>query len=353
VGTEIAGFRVERELGRGKRAVVYEATQVSLDRRVALKILPLDDEAVGLANSLEWPEHPHVVSLYAVGPWRGGAFVATRLVDGASLAHLEESGELDPARVLELLTDVASALDAAHRAGIVHGAVAARNVLVDRDGQALLSDFGMGGDESTVAPDRRDFAALLTDLLGDEAPPLPDAATHTAGELVRIARAALPELAPRQDGPKAGRRRRRPVAAGVLGLAGLLALAVILAGGGAEKPQPVPPVAQGTVALGSDLDPGEVRSVDCGGQPPSGSSQACTLVQMRLPGRRLVPKKSGAIRRWAVRGARGQLALQVVRRRGDRYVAVARTRYESVTDDGCTCSRRTFPSVQATGSAFR
>ena len=74
--------------------------------------------------------------------------------------------------------------------------------------------------------------------------------------------------------------------------------------------------------------------VDCSGRAPSGASQACTIVQTRLPGRRLVPPAAGAIRRWVVRGARGELALQVIRRRGDRYVSVARSAYAVVPDEG-------------------
>jgi Protein tyrosine and serine/threonine kinase len=335
VGGEVAGFRLERELGRGRRAIVYEATQLSLDRRVALKLLPADDEGPSLGSSLEWPEHPHVVSLYAVGPWEGGQFVAMRLVRGSSLASLAAAGELDPATSLDLLTDVASALDAAHSEGVVHGAVAARNVLVDHDGRALLSDFGLAGGASTIGADRRAFASLMSELLGERLPALPDPASSSARELARVARAPFPELRRRSaDELRVRRRRLWAVGAGVVGLAGVLTIVVALVGGGGNEPETAPPVAAGAVALGSELKPGAVESVDCGGQPPSGGSQACTLVQTRLPGRRLVPQKSGAVRSWAVRGARGQLALQVIRRVGNRYVATARTSYEQIPNEG-------------------
>jgi hypothetical protein len=313
---------LEGEVGRGSRAVVYEAIQVNLGRRVALKLLPEDDDPAGV-RPLEWPEHPRVVSLYATGPWEHGRFVAMQLVRGPTLAELREAGELDPDRWLELLADVAAAIDAAHRGGIAHGGVAARNVLLDDDGHALLSDFGLAGDEATVAGDRADFAALLRDCVGDRLAPLPDPRSAEAGELVRAAREALP----------ARRRPRRHAvaAAGILAVAAAATVVALLAGSDAER---VPPLERAAAALGSELASSGVSSVDCAGQTPSGGSQACTVVQTRLPGRRLVPPAPGVIRRWVVRGARGELALQVVRRRGDRYVSIGRTGYERVPDEG-------------------
>src|SRR5689334_8734399 len=95
--TEVAGFRIERELGRGPRAVVYEATQLSLGRRVALKLF--DDPPV--SGELSWPEHPRVTSLYGAGPCGRGYFVAMQLVRGPSLAELRGGDRL------HLLGDVA------------------------------------------------------------------------------------------------------------------------------------------------------------------------------------------------------------------------------------------------------
>jgi Protein kinase domain len=317
---EIAGFRIERELGRGSRSVVYEALQVNLDRPVALKLV-LDDDGAG---TLDWPEHPRVVSLYATGPWEGSRFVAMQLVQGPTLAQLVETGGLGPARALELLADVAEALDAAHRARSAHGAVAAANVLVDGDGHALLSDFGLGAAEPTVAGDRADFLALARACLGDRAPALSDPGSFEAGEIVRLARSALP----------APRRRRLPaVAAGTAAVAAAATLVAVLAGAdpsGDRVPQPAP----GAVALGSELAAGRTSSVDCSGRSPSGGSQACTVVQTQLPGRALVPSTAGVVRRWLVRGARGEIALQVIRRQGNRYVSVARSRFESIPDEG-------------------
>jgi serine/threonine-protein kinase len=318
----VAGFTLERELGRGRRAVVHEAIQVSLGRRVALKLMR-EDPLEG--RDLEWPEHPRTVRLFATGPWAGGRFVAMQLVRGPTLARLLEAGGLQPARSLDLLADVAAALDAAHRAGVAHGDVCARNVLVDERGRALLSDFGLGGGQPAVEQDREAFAALVRDCLGESMPLLPDPEPVAPSHLVRLVREALP-VAP------TGRSWRRP--AGVALCAALvLATAALLLDSEAE-PERVPAPAPGATVLGSALTGGDVESVDCAGRPPSGGSQACTVTQTRLDGRQVVPPAPGAIRRWVVRGARGELALEVIRRRGDGYVAAARTRYELVPDEG-------------------
>jgi hypothetical protein len=319
----VAGFTLGRELGRGTRAVVYEAIQVSLGRRVALKLLP--EDPVGDGRPLEWPEHPRAVRMFATGPWGEGRFVAMQLVRGPTLAHLLEAGALEPGRSLELLADVASALDAAHRAGIAHGGVGARNVLVDGQGRALLSDFGLAGGGATVDEDRAAFAELVRDLLGESMPLLPDPEPPAPGHLVRLVREALP--AARPPG-----RRRRPV---VLTICAAVALSAgVLLFRTEDVPDRVPSPAPGAEVLGSALASGDVESVDCEGRPASGGSQACTVVQTRLTGRRLVPPAAGAIRRWVVRGARGDLALQVIRRRADGYVATASTRFEPVRDEG-------------------
>ena len=326
--TELAGFRLERELGRGSGSVVYEAVQIGLVRQVALKLIPDDGWAEG--RSLDWPDHPRVVSLYAAGPWEGGRFVAMQLVEGPTVAQLVEAGDLDAARSLVLLADVASALDAAHRAGIAHGAVAARNVLVDRDGHALLSDFGLGPAEPTVAGDRTDFLALVGVCLGYRMPRVPDPRSLEARDILGLAREALP---PAERGVAPRHRRLAVLAAGIAAVAAALTLVALLAGSGSEGDR-VPRPDADAVALGSELAAGEISSVDCSGRGPSGGSQACTVVQTRLPGRTLVPSAGGVVRSWMVRGARGELALQVIRRRGDRYVSVGRSRFEAVPDEG-------------------
>ena len=324
-GIEVAGFRLEREIGRGDEAVVWEATQVALGRRVALKLLPAEEE---LNAFLRWPEHPRVVRLYAAGSWEHGRFAALQLVRGPCMKQLLDAGELDPDLAHDLLADVASALDAAHREGIVHGRVTTGNVLVGDDGRALLSDFGLAGAGATIADDRAAFTALVRECLGG--PRLADPRSSSASDLVTLAREEVPA-------PPRPRRRGRMVVAAVL--CGLAAVPLAITLGAADGPDGPPPVERGALELGSTLAAGGSSSVDCSGRPPSGGSQACTLVQSGLPGRRVVVPGAGVIRRWVVRGARGEVALQVIRRRGDRYASAARSRFERIPDEGVHAMR--------------
>jgi serine/threonine kinase PknH len=149
-GTTIAGYRIERELGSGGMGTVYEATQLSLDRTVALKVL-----AGNLGRDGEFRarfrreamlqaalEHPSVVPVYETGEDDGALFIAMKLVRGTDLKQLAEDG-LTPERALALLAQAASALDAAHASGLVHRDVKPQNILVDGHDRAYLADFGL------------------------------------------------------------------------------------------------------------------------------------------------------------------------------------------------------------------
>ena len=275
-----------------------------------------------------------MVRLYAAGPWERGRYLAMQLVHGPNLRELLATGELERAASVELLADVASALDAAHRAGIAHGSVVAENVLVDSKGRALLSDFGLAPPEPAAVRDRAEFAALVRECLGVHCPKLPAPESGSACELVNVAREALP--APVRTRGGVGLRRRwtaAVIAVGVCALTGA-GLLVNQVGDSSNDRDRVPSVLRGSEALGSELPARGVGSVDCRGRMPDGASEGCTVVQTARPGRRLVPARPGTIRRWVVRGARGDVALQVIRRRGDRYVPVARSRFERFPGPG-------------------
>src|SRR6478735_8204315 len=127
-GTAIAGYRIESVLGHGSMGTVYSALEVSLERRVALKVLTPElsrDERFRdrflreskIAASLE---HPHIVPIHAAGEADGVLYLAMRYVEGRDLSGLLESlGRLEPERAVGLLDQIASALDAAHARGLV------------------------------------------------------------------------------------------------------------------------------------------------------------------------------------------------------------------------------------------
>jgi predicted Ser/Thr protein kinase len=149
--TIIAGYRVDGTIGRGGMGIVYEATQLSLGRTVALKVLTphlSDDPAFAARFRREAKlqsalDHPNIVPVYEAGETDDGLFLAMRLVRGPSLKELVEEGPLEPERALALVEQVARALDAAHDAGLIHRDVKPQNVLVDEDGTAYLADFGL------------------------------------------------------------------------------------------------------------------------------------------------------------------------------------------------------------------
>jgi serine/threonine-protein kinase len=150
-GRTIAGYRIDGVLGNGGMGVVYRATQLALDREVALKVL-----APHLSGDEEFRErfrreamlqaaleHPGIVTVYEAGESEDGLYLALRLVDGTDLKRLVESGPLEPERALALLEQAAAALDAAHQAGLVHRDVKPQNILVDGADRAYLADFGL------------------------------------------------------------------------------------------------------------------------------------------------------------------------------------------------------------------
>lgn len=150
-GTTIAGYRIDRVLGTGGMAVVYEATQLSLDRIVALKVLapnlsadPTFVERFRREAMLQAAlEHSNIVTVYEAGETEEGLFLAMKLVRGTNLKQLVLDSQVDPERTLRILEQIASALDAAHDAGLIHRDVKPQNMLVDADDRAFLADFGL------------------------------------------------------------------------------------------------------------------------------------------------------------------------------------------------------------------
>jgi ABC-type branched-subunit amino acid transport system substrate-binding protein/streptogramin lyase len=149
-GATFAGYHIESLVGRGGMGVVYRAADLSLDRPVALKLIAPElaqDERFRarflkeqrLAAALD---HPNVVPIHDAGEHDGQLYLAMRFVEGSDLKTLLGGG-LEPQRALELLAQIADALDAAHRRGLVHRDVKPGNVLVDEDGHAYLTDFGI------------------------------------------------------------------------------------------------------------------------------------------------------------------------------------------------------------------
>jgi predicted Ser/Thr protein kinase len=162
-GSEIGGYRVDELIGQGGMGIVYRVTNVALDRIDALKVLTpelAEDERfrerfqreMRIAASLH---HPHVVGIHYAGERDGLLFLAMDYVDGTDLRDLMlKDGALHPGRAVELLAQVASALDAAHSKGLVHRDVKPANILITvRNGEehAYLTDFGLAKRSDTLS----------------------------------------------------------------------------------------------------------------------------------------------------------------------------------------------------------
>ncbi|MEM7233289.1 MAG: protein kinase [Planctomycetota bacterium] len=189
IGRTLGNFQLHGEIGRGGMGVVYEAEELSLGRRVALKVLPfagmLDPRQLARfqneARAAAQLHHPHIVAVHSVGTERGVHYYAMQLIEGQSLAQLlrEVRGLSDDASwirafglrssssdsstsgsttlsslatpasfsyfraVASLVEQAAGALDHAHDVGVVHRDVKPANLLIDRDGKVWVTDFGL------------------------------------------------------------------------------------------------------------------------------------------------------------------------------------------------------------------
>ncbi|MEA2312228.1 MAG: hypothetical protein QOE28_2196 [Solirubrobacteraceae bacterium] len=151
-GSVFAGHRIDGIAGSGGMGVVYRATQLALERVVALKViapeLMADERArarfVREAKLAAAIDHPHVLPIYYAGEHDGLAYIAMRYVPGGDLrTFVHRGGPLAPRRATRLVAQVAAALDAAHRSGLVHRDVKPANVLLAGIGHAYLTDFGL------------------------------------------------------------------------------------------------------------------------------------------------------------------------------------------------------------------
>lgn len=153
IGTTVAGYRLEKLLGRGGMSVVYLAEHIRLGRKVALKLLsPALSEDESFRERFEREsrraaeiDHPNIVPIYDAGDAEGQFFIAMRYVQGADLKTLlKGDGPLSIGRTLFLLEQAASALDAAHERDLVHRDVKPANILIEEPSdRVFLTDFGV------------------------------------------------------------------------------------------------------------------------------------------------------------------------------------------------------------------
>ena len=190
IGGTLGDFRILREIGRGGMGVVYEAEQISLNRRVALKVLPFaaifDDRQLqrfkNEAQAAAFLHHTNIVPVHAVGNERGVHYYAMQYIEGKSFAQIVEELRAAPAEsslelsaltkdrsnqstaycraIARLAIQAAEALDHAHQCGVVHRDVKPANLMLDGRAHVWITDFGLASFE------RNTGLTMTGDLIG-------------------------------------------------------------------------------------------------------------------------------------------------------------------------------------------
>lgn len=151
IGSTIGEYELRAELGRGGMGVVYEAFQASLQRTVALKMIPnaafaasqdlarLRAEALAAARL----SHPNIVPVYEVGEHNGQPWFSMQFIRGTTLSERLMKGPMTPREAVALLVPIVDAISAAHRAGVLHRDLKPSNILIAADGTPFVTDFGL------------------------------------------------------------------------------------------------------------------------------------------------------------------------------------------------------------------
>ncbi len=170
--TNLSHYRIVSKIGAGGMGEVYLAQDTKLDRKVALKILPAELAAnqdrmrrfVQEAKAASALNHPNIITIHEIDQTDSGYFIATEFIDGDTLRQHIRSAPMKLREVLDVAVQSASALSAAHAAGIVHRDIKPENVMLRRDGIVKVLDFGLAkltAAESTTVDNERPTKALF------------------------------------------------------------------------------------------------------------------------------------------------------------------------------------------------
>jgi tRNA A-37 threonylcarbamoyl transferase component Bud32 len=179
-GSRLGGYLIEREIGRGGMGIVYQGIQESLGRRVAIKVLYpkyADDkqfvarfnrEAKSLANL----NHPNIVSILDRGVEGGIFYFVMEFINGISLRHLMAEGDISSKQALGIVPKICQALEYAHSQGVIHRDIKPENILIDKQGQVKIADFGLSriirGDREETRITRSNLVMGTVDYMAPE-----------------------------------------------------------------------------------------------------------------------------------------------------------------------------------------
>jgi len=150
VGQVVGHYRIVAPLGKGGMGEVYLASDTKLDRRVALKLLPAEftnhkerlRRFIQEAKTASSLNHPNIITIHEIGEADGAPFIATEFIDGQTLKRRKRA-KMELPEILDVSIQVASALQAAHAAGIIHRDIKPENIMVRPDGYVKVLDFGL------------------------------------------------------------------------------------------------------------------------------------------------------------------------------------------------------------------
>ncbi len=154
MGKVIGGYRILEQMGSGEMGIVFKAKQLSLDRVVALKVLPVEmtrdkksvDRFLREAKSAGKLQHPNIVQVYDIGETGGLYYYSMEFIEGRSLASvLPEKKPMDLGEASRIILQIAKALAHAHRSGVLHKDIRPESILINEENVAKLADLGMSG----------------------------------------------------------------------------------------------------------------------------------------------------------------------------------------------------------------
>ena len=151
IDKKLGPYKITEEIGSGGMASVYRAHQASMDRHVAIKVIRssilhepvLKERFRREARLIARLEHPHLLPVYDFDGDHEPPYIVMRYLEGGTLKQVLAHGELPHAEIVYMLKQVAAALDYAHRQGVVHRDLKPSNIMIDREGNAFVTDFGI------------------------------------------------------------------------------------------------------------------------------------------------------------------------------------------------------------------
>ena len=175
IGRTVSHFKILEKLGSGGMGDVYRATDLELQRDVAIKVLreelAADPERLRRfeqeARSASALNHPNIITIYEIGKVDSTPYIAMELVDGVTLREMLSEGPLAAKKMVPLATQIAEGLAKAHAAGIVHRDLKPENIMITRDGFVKILDFGLA---KLVTPELGADSEVATMAKGDTSP---------------------------------------------------------------------------------------------------------------------------------------------------------------------------------------